>query len=639
MVRVRQPSRLTHDNSPTHSSNLSSSGEEKINASSKTAEEEILPKLEPSQFIRYHRVSSNAPHGKQVRIRVHSAAVTPLDLLRALERFPHSFFCPSSAVNPKKANMNPGEDQEDILHGTFATPKKGFFQRLFRPETPPSDPQSVLHDLGLSGPLASSPPLSFPGDTTPKHRGYWGGTTGVGVVEAVGSLAGEGDEPLQVGDRVQFYTSAPFISRLSGDLLVDTKLNRALAIDGDSLQQVHVDPSIVLQSGGSWAEYAMVDCDTVVPLVNAAGELLGTQVQSENGLPSNQDVSLRSLSGFSDDELAVLPFVGWTAYIALFDKLRIKPGESILVVGGGSDGVGFVAAQLARYVGLEVFVTGGREAQKEHSRDQYIAACLRRRGVRVLLEDGEATNFTTEVDRRSSCLSGEANEFPSVPLEFDHILLCSTDSFSIDILEGSSPSRRSTREQLNEIIKKRVRHGGNICSTVIPPPQALLELFQIENEGLLLRERNLSLHFVLLHGLFQYQLTKPLLRSVGKKVWELYCRGAFQLYCQEVDTSSQQNVDRVAPGSMEVKNHNGDSMVLKVFSSQNMWGALEEAARQLALYPTLSFSSSSPLNPRKNAKEINLLKERILNETKAMARKKELESSSPLFVVVDFLRS
>jgi NADPH:quinone reductase len=55
-------------------------------------------------------------------------------------------------------------------------------------------------------------------------------------------------------------------------------------------------------------------------------------------------------------EAAALPCAGFTAYQVLYHKLNIKPGQTLLVQGGGG-GVGGFAIQLAALEGLQVITT------------------------------------------------------------------------------------------------------------------------------------------------------------------------------------------------------------------------------------------------------------------------------------------
>lgn len=55
-------------------------------------------------------------------------------------------------------------------------------------------------------------------------------------------------------------------------------------------------------------------------------------------------------------EAAALPLVAITAYEALFDRLTLKAGDTVLVQ-GGAGGVGHIAVQLAKSAGAQVFAT------------------------------------------------------------------------------------------------------------------------------------------------------------------------------------------------------------------------------------------------------------------------------------------
>lgn len=89
---------------------------------------------------------------------------------------------------------------------------------------------------------------------------------------------------------------------------------------------------------GSLAEYAAVDADLLAPK------------------PSN--LTMR--------EAAALPLVFITAWEGLVDRANVRPGQKILVLGGGG-GVGHIAVQIARALGAEVFAVDGA-AKAEHIR-------------------------------------------------------------------------------------------------------------------------------------------------------------------------------------------------------------------------------------------------------------------------------
>ncbi len=105
-------------------------------------------------------------------------------------------------------------------------------------------------------------------------------------------------------------------------------------------------------------------------------------------------------SGLSFDEAAAVPLVFTTAWHMLFGRASLRPGEDVLVIGGGS-GVGSAAIQIAKLVGSRVIATAGTDAKLEKARQlgadevinhtkQSIADEVRRltdkRGVDVIVE-------------------------------------------------------------------------------------------------------------------------------------------------------------------------------------------------------------------------------------------------------------
>ena len=68
----------------------------------------------------------------------------------------------------------------------------------------------------------------------------------------------------------------------------------------------------------------------------------------------------------SFEEAATLPCAGLTAWRALFDEARIRPGQTILVQGTG--GVSIFALQFAKLAGATVIVTSSSDAKLERAR-------------------------------------------------------------------------------------------------------------------------------------------------------------------------------------------------------------------------------------------------------------------------------
>ena len=84
--------------------------------------------------------------------------------------------------------------------------------------------------------------------------------------------------------------------------------------------------------------------------------------------------------GLSMAEAAALPETFFTVWHNVFDRVKLKSGESILIH-GGSSGIGTTAIQLAKAFGARVFTTAGS--------DDKCAACLKLGADRVI-------NYKTE---------------------------------------------------------------------------------------------------------------------------------------------------------------------------------------------------------------------------------------------------
>jgi putative PIG3 family NAD(P)H quinone oxidoreductase len=73
---------------------------------------------------------------------------------------------------------------------------------------------------------------------------------------------------------------------------------------------------------------------------------------------THADHALRWPEGFTAAEAAALPETFFTVWTNVFDRGRLKAGE-VLLVHGGSSGIGTTAIQLARAMGARVFATAG----------------------------------------------------------------------------------------------------------------------------------------------------------------------------------------------------------------------------------------------------------------------------------------
>ncbi|WP_419786990.1 zinc-binding dehydrogenase [Pseudodesulfovibrio sp.] len=98
-------------------------------------------------------------------------------------------------------------------------------------------------------------------------------------------------------------------------------------------------------------------------------------------------------------EAAALPLVSITAWLALFERARIKPCRTLLVH-GGAGGVGHVAVQLAQHAGAKVFATVSSDDKaavveslgatpipyREMAVADYVAECTDGEGFDVVLD-------------------------------------------------------------------------------------------------------------------------------------------------------------------------------------------------------------------------------------------------------------
>ena len=106
------------------------------------------------------------------------------------------------------------------------------------------------------------------------------------------------------------------------------------------------------------------------------------------------------------EEAAALPLVSLTAWHMLITRARLRPDETVLVLGAGS-GVGSAAIQIAKAMGARVIATAGSEAKLQKARElgaddvflhtithwsREVKRLTERRGVDVVVEHvGDAT--------------------------------------------------------------------------------------------------------------------------------------------------------------------------------------------------------------------------------------------------------
>ncbi|GET86524.1 zinc-binding dehydrogenase-like protein [Leishmania tarentolae] len=267
---------------------------------------------------------------------------------------------------------------------------------------------------------------------------YVVGVDGAGEVES----AGEKVTRLKAGDRVMFHSS---------------------------LTNSH---------GGSLCEYAVME-ESVAVAIPAGGE-----------------------RPFSYEEAAAIPCATWTAYLALFDKLRIEPGRSIFV-DGASGAVGSSAVQLAHHMGLYVF------ASCSPSNADYVRSI----GADQVLNYHDGIEMVDQI-------------------------LAVTEGHGVDYYLAV------TNTQDAERFTDALRFGGAVCllSGILSPDTDVLF------------RRQLSVHYVFLNGLHGHPLIRPQLRYIGDQVVKLYQCGAFHLDMEILPfAEAAKALDRSATGKVNHK--------------------------------------------------------------------------------------
>ena len=126
-------------------------------------------------------------------------------------------------------------------------------------------------------------------------------------------------------------------------------------------------------------------------------------------LPEVNVVKLQD--GVSFNDAAAISMAGMTAWHALVGRAGIKPGQTVLIMGGRS-GVGTIGIQIAKLFGCDVITTVGSDDQEErcrelgadyvvnHRKEDWFAKVrehTKKKGVDVVFEHIGKTHFPQEV--------------------------------------------------------------------------------------------------------------------------------------------------------------------------------------------------------------------------------------------------
>ncbi|GET86525.1 zinc-binding dehydrogenase-like protein [Leishmania tarentolae] len=308
------------------------------------------------------------------------------------------------------------------------------------------------------------PPFKFP---------YVVGIEGAGVVESVGwAAASNGERDGSAGALASANTS-------------DIGVGDRVAFLADFTQG----------SGGTFCQYAVVDRDILWKLP----EVACAPPSPTGGLVPGRLIDFV--------EAASLPAAAATAYIALFDKLRIETQRAIFI-SGASGGVGSVAVQLAHYFGL------------------YVIASCSTPNVRYVQSLG--ADYVVDYTRADVVKE----------------IMAYTDNYGVDyLLECADAS-------MAEAHSETVRFGGALC--------VLTGLFSPRSD--MVFRRQLSVHYVFLGMQHQDPLARTQLRPLGELVMQLYIQGAFSVNAERVPfVQAADALDVVASG------HGRGKMVLTNF--------------------------------------------------------------------------
>ncbi len=131
------------------------------------------------------------------------------------------------------------------------------------------------------------------------------------------------------------------------------------------------------------------------------------------------EACVRIPSYMSDDEAATLPCAALTAWNGIFEQARLRPGQSVLLLGTG--GVSIAGLQLAQIAGVRTIITSSSNEKLARVRalgadeivnyrerddwDQVVLDLTGGRGVDLVLEVGGAETFAKSM--AATCVGGD----------------------------------------------------------------------------------------------------------------------------------------------------------------------------------------------------------------------------------------
>lgn len=215
------------------------------------------------------------------------------------------------------------------------------------------------------------------------------------------------------------------------------------------------------------------------------GTLAESMLVSEHGL-------VRTPEGLSEVEAATLPCAGVTAWAALFSQGRVRPGDTVLVLGTG--GVSIFALQLAHAAGCRVIVTSSSEEKLARARElgawetvnyrehpewaKQVRKLTGGRGVDLVVEVGGAGTLGQSLRATRTggtvavigVLSGTRSEVDVIPVLMQRLRL-----------EGIFVGPRQDHQDLARFLDQHGIHP--VVDAVFPFPQAREAFAHLEAAG------------------------------------------------------------------------------------------------------------------------------------------------------------
>jgi len=160
---------------------------------------------------------------------------------------------------------------------------------------------------------------------------------------------------------------------------------------------------LYLFSGCGQCEFCLSHRDFMCVYVRALGERLDGTYAEYVRLPAENCFPIPA--GMSFAEAAAFPLVFVTVWRMLITHARLKPGETILIIGIGG-GVASAALQVAKKIGANVIVTSGSDEKLELAK-KYGAAHTINHREKDFAQEVRALTGNRGVDVVLDCVAGE----------------------------------------------------------------------------------------------------------------------------------------------------------------------------------------------------------------------------------------